>query len=82
MALIGTRVEVAQEEDGTTVGVRTDVVVDKHTGLVVEKKTIVAEVPIEGGGTTLIAEEQMQAVGLVSIQLIEQSICSLACAIG
>ena len=66
MALVGTRVDVAQQGDGTTIGVRTDVVVDQRTGLVAEKKTIVAEVPIEGGGTALIAGEQIRAVGLVS----------------
>ena len=76
MALVGgTRVDVAQQRDGTTIGVRTDVVVDQYTGLAAEKKTVVAEVPIEGGGTALIAGEQIRAVGVVSVhvQSIEQS---------
>ena len=63
MALIGTRIQVAQQRDGTTVGVRTDLVVDDRTGLVAEKKTMVAEVPLQGGGTALVAGEQIRAVG-------------------
>ena len=67
MALIGTRIQVAQQRDGTTVGVRTDLVVDERTGLVAEKKTMVAEVPMDGGGTALVAGEQIRAVGPLAV---------------
>lgn len=64
MALIGTRIQVAQQRDGTTVGVRTDLVVDERTGLVAEKKTMVA---MDGGGTALVAGEQIRAVGPLAV---------------
>jgi len=71
MALIGTRIQVAQQRDGTTVGVRTDLVVDERTGLVAEKKTMVAEVPMDGGGTALVAGEQIRAVGPFAVVCME-----------
>jgi len=68
MALIGTRIQVAQQRDGTTVGVRTDLVVDERTGLVAEKKTMVA---MDGGGTALVAGEQIRAVGPLAMVCME-----------
>ena len=58
MALVGSKVEVAQQGDGSTIGVRTDVVFDQHTGLMAEKRTLVADAPLEGGGTARVAVEQ------------------------
>ena len=40
MALVGSKVEVAQQGDGSTIGVRTDVVFDQHTGPMVKKRQI------------------------------------------
>ena len=57
--------EVARHGD-TTIGVKTDIIVDERLGLVAEKKTVVAEVPVEGGGTAIIAGEQIRAVSGVS----------------
>ena len=64
MALVGTKVEVAQQGDGSTIGVRTDVVFDQHTGLMAEKKTLVADVPLEGGGTARVAAEQTRILAV------------------
>lgn len=64
MALVGTKIEVAQQGDGSTIGVKTDVVVDQRTGLMAEKKTLVADVPLEGGGTARIAAEQTRVIAV------------------
>ena len=75
---IGIRIKVVQQRDRTTVGVKMNVMVDQQTDHVAETKATVAEVPTEGEGTVPIAE-QIQTMGLVSIQSIKQS--SAACAI-
>ena len=71
MALVGTKVEVAQQGDGSTIGVRTDVVFDQHTGLMAEKKTIVADVPLEGGGTARVAAEQTRIMAVRDFILLD-----------
>lgn len=57
MAVVGTKVETMQEGD-TKVAVKTDVMVDTNTGLLMERKTVFAEVPTEGGGTAVIAGQR------------------------
>ena len=71
MALVGTKVEVAQQGDGSTIGVRTDVVFDQRTGLMAEKKTIVADVPLEGGGTARVAAEQTRIMAVRDFILLD-----------
>ena len=71
MALVGTKVEVAQQGDGSTIGVRTDVVFDQHTGLMAEKKTLVADVPLEGGGTARVAAEQTRIMAVRDFILLD-----------
>ena len=57
MALVGTRVE-AMRDGNTNLTVRTDVVLDTETGLVLERKTVVAEVQTEDGKTAVIASQK------------------------
>ena len=64
MALVGSKVEVAQQGDGSTIGVRTDVVFDQRTGLMAEQKRVVADVPLEGGGTARVAAEQTRIIAV------------------
>ena len=71
MALVGTKVEVAQQGDGSTIGVRTDVVFDQHTGLMAEKKTLVADFPLEGGGTARVAAEQTRIMAVRDFILLD-----------
>ena len=71
MALVGTKVEVAQQGDGSTIGVRTDVVFDQRTGLMAEKKTLVADVPLEGGGTARVAAEQTRIMAVRDFILLD-----------
>ena len=47
--MVGSRVQAMQDEDGNTVAVKTDVMVDPQSGLLVERKTVVAEVFSESG---------------------------------
>ena len=71
MALVGTKVEVAQQGDGSTIGVRTDVLFDQRTGLMAEKKTLVADVPLEGGGTARVAAEQTRIMAVRDFILLD-----------
>jgi hypothetical protein len=57
MALVGTRVE-AIREGNTNLTVKTDILLDPETGLVVERKTVVAEVQTEDGKTAVIAAQK------------------------
>ena len=57
MALVGTRVE-AIREGNTNLTVKTDILLDPETGLVVERKTVVAEVQTEDGKTAVIAGQR------------------------
>ena len=57
MALVGTRVE-AIREGNTNLTVKTDILLDPETGLVVERKTVVAEVQTEDGKTAVIAGQK------------------------
>ena len=50
MALATNRIRVQQYGDAV-VGEQTQVVYDEETGVVGQKKTVVAQVPTEGGGT-------------------------------
>lgn len=60
MALVGTKVQVAQDGN-TTVAVQTDLVVDERTGLVAERKRVMAEVMTESGNhKAVIAGEQVR----------------------
>ena len=59
MAVVGTRIETMREGD-TNVAVKTDIVVDTETGLVVERKTFLAEVQTEDGGTAIIAAQKTE----------------------
>ena len=48
MAVVGSRIDAVQDGENT-VAVKTDVLVDPQSGLVLEKKTVVAEVLSESG---------------------------------
>ena len=61
MALAASRVRVEQHGDAV-IGTRSDLLYDERTGLLAEKRTVVAQVPIQGGGTVLVKGEEVQAV--------------------
>lgn len=63
MALVGTKVEVAQDGN-TTMAVKTDLVIDERTGLVAERKTVVAEVMTESGHKAVVAGEQIRVASV------------------
>ena len=63
MALVGTRIEMMREGDAN-VAVKTDIVVDTETGLVVERKTVLAEVQTEDGGTAIVAAQQTEVAAI------------------
>ena len=65
MALTANRVRVVQHGDAM-MGERTQLVYDEETGMVGQKKTVVAQVPIERGGHAILVTEQVQ-VGQVVI---------------
>ena len=63
MALVGTKVQVAQDGN-TTMAVKTDLVVDERTGLVAERKTVVAEVMTESGHKAVVTGEQIRVASV------------------
>lgn len=63
MALAANHIRVQQYGDAV-VGEQTRIVYDEETGILGQTKTIVAQVPTEGGGTAYVVAEQM-AVGQV-----------------
>ena len=73
MAMVGSRVQAMQDEDGNTVAVKTDVMVDPQSGLLVERKTVVAEVFSESGQHKAVLVGQQTNVAAVvrnSLQLL------------
>lgn len=66
MALVGTRVETQQDGD-TAVAVRTDVLVDTETGLLLERKTVVAEVLTESGNHKAVIAGQKTSIAAVQV---------------
>ena len=64
MALAANRIRVQQYGDAV-VGEQTQVVYDEETGIVGQKKTMVAQVPTEGGGTAYIVAEQVEVERVV-----------------
>ena len=65
MALIaGSKLETVQGDDGT-VAVKTDLVLDTETGLMVERKTIMAKVLTESGNhEALLVGQQTRVAGV------------------
>ena len=57
MAVVGTKFEVMREGNAE-VAVKTEQVLDIETGLVLERKTVVAAVPTKDGKTAVIAGQQ------------------------
>ena len=69
MALIGgSRVQTIQDGDNA-VAVKTDVVADTETGLVLERKTVVAEVLTESGNHKTLLVGQKTSVAAVEVNL-------------
>ena len=66
MALTANQVRVAQHGDAV-VGERTQLIYDEETGMVGQKKTIVAHVPVEGGGHAIVIAEQVQVQQVVKL---------------
>ena len=70
MAIAASRVRIQQHGDAM-IGERVDRVYDERTGIIGEKKTTVASVPIEGGGTAVLVGEQFTAA--------QVQVCLLLC---
>ena len=64
MALAANRIRVQQYGDAV-VGEQTQLVYDEETGILGQKKTIVAQVPFEGGGMAYVAAEQVEVERVV-----------------
>ena len=79
MALVGTRVE-AIREGNTNLTVKTDILLDPETGLVVERKTVVAEVQTEDGKTAVIAGQRTVAAVQVKSTTLLKAIGQQGCA--
>lgn len=67
MAVVGSRVEAIQDGD-TAVAVRTDVLVDAQTGLVFERKTVLAEVISEDGTPRAVVAGQKTTVAAMQVR--------------
>ena len=70
-AVVASRVRVQQHGDAM-IGERVDRVYDERTGLIGEKKTTVATVPlhVQGGGTAVLVGEQITAAQVHPVCLI------------
>ena len=67
MALVGgTKVETIQDGDNT-VAVKTDIILDTETGLVMERKTVVAEILSESGHHKAVVAGQQIRVAAVQV---------------
>ena len=66
MALVGTRVETMREGN-TNLAVKTDILLDPETGLVVERKTVVASVQTEDGRTAVITGQKTTVACAVQV---------------
>ena len=66
--VVGTRVETVREGD-TTVTVKIEMLLDPESGVVVERKTVVAEVQTEDGKTAVIAG-QKTSVAAVEVRML------------
>ena len=75
MAIVGTKLEVMREGNAE-VAVKTERVLDTKTGLVLERKTVVAAVPTQDGKTAIIAG---QRTSLAAVQVKEQFSTSYGC---
>lgn len=67
MAVVGSSVETIRDGD-TTVAVQTDVLVDAQTGLVLERKTVLAEVISEDGTPRAVVAGQKTTVAAVQVR--------------
>lgn len=68
MALVGTRVQTVRDGENA-VAVKTDIVLDVETGLVLERKTVVAEVLTESGNHKAVVAGQQTRVAAVQVGL-------------
>ena len=66
MALVGSRVQAMQDGDNA-MAVRTDVVLDDETGLLLERKTVVAEVLTESGNHKALLVGQQTSVAPIQV---------------
>lgn len=67
LAVVGSSVETIRDGD-TTVAVQTDVLVDAQTGLVLERKTVLAEVISEDGTPRAVVAGQKTTVAAVQVR--------------
>ena len=57
MAVVGSKIETMRDGD-TTVAVKTDIVVDTNTGLLLERKTVLAGVQTDSGETAVVVGQK------------------------
>ena len=63
MALVGSRVEAMRDGD-TNLAVKTDVILDPSSGLMLERKTVVAEVQTRDGRTAIVAGQKTSVAAI------------------
>lgn len=63
----------AQQDGDTAVAVRTDVVVDTETGLLLERKTVVAEVLTESGNHKAVIAGQKTSIAAIQVYRITRA---------
>ena len=67
MALVGgTKVETIQDGENT-VAIKTDIIMDTETGIVMERKTMVAEILSESGHHKAIVAGQQTRVAAIQV---------------
>ena len=68
MAVVGSRVQTVQDGDNA-VAIKTDIVLDTETGLLLERKTVVAEVLTESGNHKALVVGQKTSVAAVKVNV-------------
>lgn len=66
MALVATKVETVKEGN-TNLTVKSDIVLDTETGLVLERKTVLAEVATESGQHVAVVAGQQTRVAAIRV---------------
>ena len=63
MAVVGHQLEIMRDGDAN-VAVKRDVIVDPKAGVVLERKMVVAEVPLDDGRVALVAGQKIDVAPL------------------
>ena len=74
MAWVAQRTSVQQHGDAV-VGEQTQVLYDEETGLLGQRRTTVAQVPIQGGGSAVLVRDQMEVGQVVRFYIAIRPTC-------